>query len=259
MLIRAIHNRDNPYFQMRRDTAQDSTLTWEARGVLSYLFSKSDDWELRAEDLIKQTEKSRKPLRRDGVQAVLNELEAHGYLHRYQPRREDGTLGAWRADVYESPHPAQPVPARPVTAEPEPAEPEHTNKREVQITEKKKKTEQQQAAAKKAAAADSATVSGASRFAFEQIRQFVLATKTHAQNPGGLARHLQQTGEEDEAIASWIERQSATPPVADAQAELLSELLAEVAEIEQRCQLEGRAPQDYEQEFINAVAQYRAA
>src|SRR5258707_13097107 len=42
-IIRA-SRKNQPYVMISRTTAQDSTLSWAARGVLAYLLSKPDDW-----------------------------------------------------------------------------------------------------------------------------------------------------------------------------------------------------------------------
>ena len=206
MIIRARHDKDDPYFRLRRATAQDSSLSWAARGVITYLFSKPDDWDVRVEDLIGQGN-----LGRDAIYKILTELRLSGYIHRHRERRPDGTIGRWVIDVYETPHPDfqyldEPLPGLPDLAEPDLVQPdlvnqEHTYKREVQIRELTKKERQQQAAAKKS---DEEVPAG--RFSLEQIEGFIRATKPHKTEAqiGGLARHLQRTGEEDEQIAEWI-------------------------------------------------------
>lgn len=54
-----------------------------------------------------------------------------------------------------------------------------------------------------AAAAGSFSEAHSSRFSFAEVEDFVLATKPHSTNPGGLARKLWRTGEEDAAIELW--------------------------------------------------------
>jgi hypothetical protein len=44
-----------------------------------------------------------------------------------------------------------------------------------------------------------------SAFAFAEIEDFVKATKPHIRNPGGMARRLWRSGEEDAAIGQWKE------------------------------------------------------
>lgn len=100
MIIRARHNKDDPYFRLRRATAQDAHLSWAARGVITYLFSKPDNWEVRVDDLVGQGN-----LGRDAIYKILMELQQSSYIHRHKERRPDGTIGRWVIDVYETPHP----------------------------------------------------------------------------------------------------------------------------------------------------------
>ena len=221
MIIRARHDKNDPYFRFRRATAQDARLSWAARGVLAYLFSKPDDWEINPRALISEGD-----LGRDALYRVLSELKEFGYIRRYQERRSDGVLGRWVTDVYETPQldkigtplpdlpdTVEPLPVQPYPAQPYPVNPEHTYKRKVHIREFTKKQQQhisevEERGDKMAAAAaqklDKETP--ASRFSIDQIEAFIRATKPHKTEAqvGGLARHLQRSGEEDRQIAEWL-------------------------------------------------------
>jgi hypothetical protein len=70
MIIRARHDKDDPYFRLRRATAQDIQLSWAARGVITYVLSKPDNWEVRVEDLIDQGD-----LGRNAIYRILGELQ----------------------------------------------------------------------------------------------------------------------------------------------------------------------------------------
>lgn len=94
-IIRVKKNRD--YFVASNEPFNDDNLTWEARGVMGYLLSKSDQWECRIEDLV-----NKGPAGKDKVERILNELMEHGYIRRHRQRREDGTF-FWVTEVYESP------------------------------------------------------------------------------------------------------------------------------------------------------------
>ena len=78
-IIRAPRSADHPYFVCRRAPAQDKRLTWESRGVLWYILSKPDDWEVLEKDLMQHCG-------RDKVKKILKELEEKGYLVREQTR-----------------------------------------------------------------------------------------------------------------------------------------------------------------------------
>ena len=51
MSIVRIQKRKNPYVQIDHRPLNDERLTWEARGVLGYLLSKPDTWEVNIKDL----------------------------------------------------------------------------------------------------------------------------------------------------------------------------------------------------------------
>lgn len=122
---RAQHDTENRYFPMRRDTAQDRNLSYEARGVLSYLLSKPDDWEIMVRDL------QQEGCGRDKVYRILKELETHRYLTREQIR-VNGVIQGVEYVLYETP-----LPEKPDTALPDTANTEHTNNRIRQSTEKR--------------------------------------------------------------------------------------------------------------------------
>lgn len=78
-IYRAPHSAERPYFSISRASAQDRTLSFEARGLLLYLLSKPDDWEVQENDLKQQCG-------RDKVRGIVRELEEHGYLEREATR-----------------------------------------------------------------------------------------------------------------------------------------------------------------------------
>lgn len=114
------------------EVIEDESLTWEARGMLIFLLSKPDYWQVNVKNLINQTEHARKHLKRDGVLEVLRELVNVGYITRSQPRAEDGTLGGINYIVMDrkqaQPQPenpdAAPQPDLPFTAQPLAANPD---------------------------------------------------------------------------------------------------------------------------------------
>lgn len=122
---RADHNTENRYFMMLRATAQHRALSYEARGVLAYLLSKPNDWEVKVKDL------QQEGCGRDKVYRILRELETFRYLTR-ELIRVNGTVKGIEYVVYESP-----FPEKPDTAQPDTANTEHTNNRSKQSTEKR--------------------------------------------------------------------------------------------------------------------------
>lgn len=96
-IIRVSKGKDNPFVMINKLTLTDSELTWEARGVLAYLLSKPDDWQVRVWDLVKQG-----PGGRQRMQRILKELETAGYMERRRLRNGNGTF-YWETLVYERP------------------------------------------------------------------------------------------------------------------------------------------------------------
>lgn len=70
------------YYFVRRETMQNTNLTFEARGMLAYILSDPDDWET---SIFKQNSG------RDKVRRILNELIKAGYLDKREPIRDPAT------------------------------------------------------------------------------------------------------------------------------------------------------------------------
>jgi len=95
--MRVEHNRDNPYTMINFHVLEDATLSWEARGMLAYLLSKPDGWQVRVTDLIKQS-----PAGRGVVRRILKELESVGHLVRRRTSNKEGHF-IWITTIYEVP------------------------------------------------------------------------------------------------------------------------------------------------------------
>lgn len=76
---------------------QDERLSWEAKGVLGYLFSKPEDWTPRMYDIIDSG-----PCEKYKIKSVFEELEEHGYMQREKIRTDDGTFD-WKVVVADHP------------------------------------------------------------------------------------------------------------------------------------------------------------
>src|SRR5690606_7164994 len=87
------------WYALDKRISEDSRLSWAARGMLVFLLGKPDNWRVSVEHLRKQTEGARIRTGRDGVYALLGELQSAGYVEAVQARREDGTLGPMEYQV----------------------------------------------------------------------------------------------------------------------------------------------------------------
>lgn len=146
-IVRA--ERKSQFYTLPNATIEDDRLSWEARGMLVYLLSKPDHWEVLVRDLINRTKNALgKRSGRDKVYAILKELRMAGYLCMTR-QREGGEFTGVDYEVSEtpdreagaaymaslekgcaSPLPEKPDTATPDTAPPDPAKPENLDSTE---------------------------------------------------------------------------------------------------------------------------------
>jgi len=118
-IIRRARGKENPYFLMSRDVAQNRTLSYEAVGLAAYLLSRPDDWQIIVGDLLRDGSAGR-----DKVYRVLNELIASGHLTRLkQPHSDGGKFAGSEYIFHELPCTEEPCTEKPYTALPYTANP----------------------------------------------------------------------------------------------------------------------------------------
>ena len=134
---------DAEFFVMHNSTAQDESLSWEARGMLAYLLSKPEGWKTNITDLTRQSGAGKDKCRR-----IFDELRDAGYVERVE-RRAGGKIAGYDYFVYDKSSSAKPAkktpevagspePAKPEPAEPDTANPDHIKNRGLERTESKK-------------------------------------------------------------------------------------------------------------------------
>jgi hypothetical protein len=73
-----IKKQETGFTQIKNEVANDERLSWKARGIFLYIFSKPDDWDFSVERISRKSKK-------DGFKATnagIKELEDCGYLER---------------------------------------------------------------------------------------------------------------------------------------------------------------------------------
>lgn len=93
-IVRTPHSKDRPYFSMARATAQDSNLSYEALGMLTYLLSKPDSWEINIKDIAKRSTKYK-------AYKILRELRKAGYM-KLEKEKGEGRFGKWVYQIFET-------------------------------------------------------------------------------------------------------------------------------------------------------------
>lgn len=106
-IFRADHSKQNPYFQMLRTTAQDSTLSFEARGVIAYLLSQDAKWEINKSDLMKRGGIGTTKMKR-----IVDELIEKRYLTKTQENVK-GKFEKVIYTLYEEPQAGNATPVSP--------------------------------------------------------------------------------------------------------------------------------------------------
>jgi hypothetical protein len=94
---RSEKSSDNPYAQISRKMAQDSSLSFQARGLLLYILSKPPTWKGKASDLQREGNIKEKALK-----TMLDELIAKRYIVRHEGRNAKGRF-EYRMEVFEEP------------------------------------------------------------------------------------------------------------------------------------------------------------
>jgi hypothetical protein len=95
-IFRVEHNRN--YTTINNTICRDNRLSWKAKGIWLYAFSRPDDWEFNISDLMNQSTDGE-----TSVNSGLAELENCGYLVRSRKKDEKGRFDKSDYTFYEVP------------------------------------------------------------------------------------------------------------------------------------------------------------
>ncbi len=97
-VIRTVKNRANPYVAINTTVFTDRRLSWKAKGMMGYLLSRPDDWQVLVKDLVGRSRDGR-----EAVYSALRELCANGYVVRRTVRDERNRILRHEYLVFETP------------------------------------------------------------------------------------------------------------------------------------------------------------
>lgn len=85
-VIRVVHNKENPYVQLSKESLWDANISLRAVGLWARCMSRRDTWTFHLNELIKGCKEGR-----DAVQTAMNELIKNRYVARIEyHHRENG-------------------------------------------------------------------------------------------------------------------------------------------------------------------------
>lgn len=105
--------RPEKYAVISNKILDNKRLSWAARGLLSHLLSKPDNWKVMVAALINETQDSEAPSGRDAVRTLLKELITAGYVRKIESRGEHGRMAGVDYVVMDSPRPGNPSAVEP--------------------------------------------------------------------------------------------------------------------------------------------------
>ena len=94
-----VKKRPSNFVLIDKTFLEDSRLSFKAKGILTHLLSKPDDWKVTVWELVKSSADGK-----SSVYAGLKELKEYGYYEKVPVRNEQGTrIERWESVVYEVP------------------------------------------------------------------------------------------------------------------------------------------------------------
>jgi len=95
---RVIKNRDNPYVLINKEFINRADISMQAKGLLTYLLSLPDDWEVRSSELPRHFTNGIK-----AVNTALKELINKKYIIKTQGKDAKNRFQNAQFDIHESP------------------------------------------------------------------------------------------------------------------------------------------------------------
>lgn len=89
--------RKDNFTTVSNDYLQDESLSWKAKGVITFLMSLPDDWNVNISHLTKCSKDGR-----DAVMSALDEIVDHGYGRKIKTRAKNGTFDNFDFEVADS-------------------------------------------------------------------------------------------------------------------------------------------------------------
>lgn len=96
-IFRVAHNKN--YTTVHNHICKDKRLSYKAKGIWLYAFSRPDDWQFYESDIVSQSNE-----KKYSIKAGLKELEEAGYLVKERRRDKKNQFKGWIYTFYEIPN-----------------------------------------------------------------------------------------------------------------------------------------------------------
>lgn len=90
--------KDRNYTVLDNTFIRDVTLSWKAKGVMTYLLSLPDDWSVNFSEVLKHSADGETALK-----SIIKELKEHGYLISKRLQSADGKFAGFTYEIVENP------------------------------------------------------------------------------------------------------------------------------------------------------------
>lgn len=97
-IYKVVKSAENPYVMIDRRPIDNAVLSFKAKGILTYLMSRPDGWEVSVADLVNHSTDGD-----DSVRSGLKELRKAGHMKQTRTR-EAGRITGFLIEVYELPY-----------------------------------------------------------------------------------------------------------------------------------------------------------
>lgn len=98
MSILRVCKRENPFVQIDKSVAEDTLISWKAKGMMLYLLSRPDNWKIYVNQLSEVATDGR-----EATRSAINELIERGYIVREQRKKPGGAFDGYDYQVFETP------------------------------------------------------------------------------------------------------------------------------------------------------------
>jgi hypothetical protein len=96
-IYRVSKDKKTPYVVINKEFLSNPNLSWKAKGILAYMLSLPDDWQIYETEIMKHSIDGR-----SSTSAGIKELIKAGYIERTQNKTEKGKFSGYKYTVYES-------------------------------------------------------------------------------------------------------------------------------------------------------------